>query len=124
MPPISPNPLLTTCLNIQSRHKKLRVDYSSAGLWDGLTEIPFTSSGSFGPLSPYINPYLTEVREQGYSVGSLYEQVHLLKVCDRWMNRTGGDVCDLDEDAMQDCWQRANRHGTAKMLDYKLCDGC
>jgi site-specific recombinase XerD len=69
------------------------------------------SGGSFGPLSLYINPYLAQVREQGYAVGSLYEQVHILKMCDRWMKETGRDVCDLDEAALHDCLRRVSRHG-------------
>lgn len=70
-----------------------------------------TSSGSFGPLSLFINPYLALIREQGYAVGSLYEQLHVLKVCDRWMKQTGRDVRDLDEAAMRDCLQRVSRRG-------------
>src|SRR5690349_19108740 len=73
-----------------------------------------TSSGSFGPLSLYINPYLAQVREQGYAVGSLYEQVHVLKVCDRWMKQTGRDVGDLDEAALRDCLRRVSRRGYGK----------
>lgn len=36
------------------------------------------SGGSSGPLSPFISLYLTQIKEQGYFVGSLYEQVHVL----------------------------------------------
>lgn len=83
--------------------------------WDGWVQIPsITSSGSFGPLSLYIDPYLAQVREQGYAVGSLYEQVHVLKMCDRWMKRTGREVRDLDEAAMRDCLRRVVRHGYGK----------
>jgi integrase/recombinase XerD len=73
-----------------------------------------TSSGSFGPLSLYIDPYLAQVREQGYAVGSLYEQVHVVKMCDRWMKRTGRAAHDLDEAAMRDCLRRVARHGYGK----------
>ncbi len=78
-------------------------------------QIPSTTAGgSFGPLSLYINPYLAQVREQGYAVGSLYEQVHVLKVCDRWMKRTGRDVRDLNETALRDCLRRVSRRGYGK----------
>ena len=77
--------------------------------WMKITSTP--SGGSFGPLSLHINPYLAQVREQGYAVGSLYEQVHVLKVCDRWMKRTGHDVRDLDETAMRNCLRRAFQRG-------------
>jgi site-specific recombinase XerD len=75
-------------------------------------QIPSTkSSGSFGPLSLFINRYLAQVREQGYAAGSVYEQIHILKVCDRWMKQTGRDVRDLDETIMRDCLRRVSRHG-------------
>ena len=78
-------------------------------------QIPSTKlGGSFGSLSLYINPYLAQVREQGYAVGSLYEQVHVLKMCDRWMKRTGREVRDLDEAAMRDCLRRVARRGYGK----------
>jgi site-specific recombinase XerD len=75
-------------------------------------QIPSTTSGgSYGPLSSFIAPYLALAREQGYAVGSLYEQVHILKVCDRWMKRTGRDGRDLDEAAMRDCLRLVSRRG-------------
>jgi site-specific recombinase XerD len=67
--------------------------------------------GSFGPLSSYINHYLSLIREQGYAAGSLYEQVHILKICNRWMKRTGRDVHDLDEAAMLYCLRLVSRRG-------------
>ncbi len=76
------------------------------------TSIP--SGGSFGPLSSFIKPYLAQVREQGYAVGSLYEQIHVLKVCDRWLKHTGHDVRDLDEAVMQDCLRRVSQRGCGK----------
>jgi hypothetical protein len=70
--------------------------------------------GSLGPLSLYIKPYLAQVRKQVYAVGSLYEQLHVLKMCDRWMKRTGREVRDLDEAAMRDCLRRVARRGYGK----------
>jgi site-specific recombinase XerD len=90
-------------------------DSGGVGFWDGWMQIPLTSSsGFFGPLSLYINPYLAQLREQGYAVGSLYEQVHILKLCDRWMKRTGREVRDLDEAAMRDCLRLVSRRGYGK----------
>ena len=73
-----------------------------------------TRGGAFGPLSLYISSYLAQVREQGYAVGSLYEQVHVLKMCDRWMQRIGPEVRDLDEAAMRYCLRGIVRHGYGK----------
>ena len=78
-------------------------------------QIPFPRlGGSFGPLSLYIKPYLAQVSEQGYAVSSLYEQLHVLKMCDRWMKRTEREVRDLDEAAMRDCLRRVGRRGYGK----------
>jgi site-specific recombinase XerD len=55
------------------------------------------SGGSSGPLFPYFNSYLTQLREQGYARRSFFEQIHLLKTCDRWLQRTGRGVHDLNE---------------------------
>ena len=71
-------------------------------------------SGSSGPLFPYFSPYLTLVKEQGYAVGSLYEQVHVLKVCDRWLKRTGREVRDLDESVTGECLRHAIKGGYGK----------
>lgn len=55
------------------------------------------SGGSFGPLSLYVNAYLTQVREQGYAVGSVYEQLCVLKLFGRRLERSGRQVQDLTE---------------------------
>src|SRR5579863_8122413 len=69
------------------------------------------SGGSFGPLFPYIKLYLTQAKKQGYAAGSLYEQVHVLKVCDRWLKRTGREVGDLDESVTRECLRRVLKRG-------------
>ena len=71
-------------------------------------------SGSSGPLFPYINHYVSLVKEQGYAVGSLYEQVHVLKVCDHWLKRTGREVRDLDESVTCQCLRREIKGGYGK----------
>ena len=43
----------------------------------------------FGAAFSYFDLYLTQLKEQGYAVGSLYEQIHILKTCDCWLKRTG-----------------------------------
>jgi integrase len=97
------------------RHKTEEIDCLIVGFWDGWVQIPSTTlGGSFGSLSLYINPYLAQVREQGYAIGSLYEQVHVLKMCDHWMKRTGREACDLDEAAMRNCLRRVVRHSYGK----------
>jgi len=71
-------------------------------------------SGSSGPLFPYFNVYLTRLKEQGYAAGSFYEQVYILKACDRWLKRTGRDVRDLDESVARECLRRVIRGGYGK----------
>jgi len=69
---------------------------------------------SFGPLSPYINTYLAQVKEQGYAVASIYEQICALKIFGRWMKRTGRGVRDLNEPAVCKSLQRVVRRGYTK----------
>ncbi len=71
-------------------------------------------SGSSGPLFPYFNLYLTQLKEQGYAAGSFYEQIYILKACDRWLKRNGHDVRDLDEAVAQDCLRRSIKGGYGK----------
>jgi site-specific recombinase XerD len=68
------------------------------------------SDGSFGPLSPYINAYLAQIKEQGYAAGSIYEQVYALKLFGRWLRRTGREVRDLDEEVARDFLERVIKH--------------
>jgi len=56
-----------------------------------------TSCSSYGPLSSFIAPYFDQARKQGYSDSSLWAQIQVLKVCDRWMKQTGRNAGDLDE---------------------------
>lgn len=70
--------------------------------------------GSSGPLCPYFDLYLTRLKEQGYAAGSFYEQVHILKACDRWLKRTGRDVRDLDESVVRECLRRVIKGGYGK----------
>lgn len=72
---------------------------------------PTSSMGSFGPLSSYVAPYLARAKEQGFAAGSLYEQLYILKVCDRWMKRTSRQALDLDEAAMRECYRLLARNG-------------
>lgn len=65
-----------------------------------------TSCGSFGPLSPYIAPYLTQIREQGFGDQSLREQTHVLKACNCWFERTGHEARDLNEALARECLRR------------------
>ena len=77
-----------------------------AGILGGMNTKSIPSGGPFGPLSPYINPYLTQIREQGYAVASIYEQVCALKMFDRWLERTGHEVRDLNEAVICDFLSR------------------
>jgi hypothetical protein len=72
------------------------------------------SSGSSGPLFPYFNVYLTQLKEQGYAAGSFYEQIYILKACDCWLKRTGRSVRDLDESVAQEFLRRVITGGYGK----------
>ena len=70
--------------------------------------------GPFGPLSPYINVYLTQVKEEGYAHGSICEQVCALKMLGRWLKRTGRGVRDLNETVTQYFRRRILKGGYPK----------
>lgn len=55
------------------------------------------SSGSFGPLFPYVDSYSAQLRERGYSEHSFYEQLCALKLFGRWLKRTGRGTRDINE---------------------------
>jgi site-specific recombinase XerD len=64
------------------------------------------SGGSSGPLSPYINHYLTQIRAEGYAARSIDDQVCALNLFGRWLKRTGREVRDLTEAVTCDFLQR------------------
>jgi len=74
-----------------------------------LLKPPITSGGSFGPLSPYINAYLVRIKEQGYAVGSINEQLRVLKRFGRWLKRKGHEVAGLNEGITRDFLGRIKR---------------
>src|SRR5438034_4431596 len=67
------------------------------------------SGGSFGPLSPFINPYLTRISAKGYATRSICDQVCILKMFGRWLKRTGREVRDLTEAVACDFLRRVSR---------------
>ena len=70
--------------------------------------------GSSGPLFPYFNSYLTQLREQGYAPSSFCEQIHILKRCDGWLQRTGRGVHDLNEGVVREFLRRGITGGSGK----------
>lgn len=72
------------------------------------------SGGSSGPLFPYINQYLAELKEQGYAAGSFYEQIHILKACDRWLKGTNREVHELDDAIAGEFLRRTIKGGYGK----------
>lgn len=86
----------------------------TVGILEWMKTKSILSGGSSGPLFPYINLYLTQIKKQGYAVGSHYEQIHVLKVCDHWLKRTGREVCDLNESVARECLRRAFKSGYGK----------
>jgi site-specific recombinase XerD len=50
-----------------------------------------------GPLSPYIEPYVVLLREQGYAPASLHEHVRVIVMFSQSLQRSGCEIRDLDE---------------------------
>src|SRR5713101_6816254 len=72
------------------------------------------SGGSLGPLSQYIEPYLTHIKEQGYALASMHEQVCVLKMFDRWLKRRGRGVRDMNEALTCNFLRRAMKRRSPK----------
>jgi site-specific recombinase XerD len=54
-----------------------------------------------GPLSRYIEPYVTLHREQGYASASLHEHVRVIVMFSQSLQRSGCDIRDLDETVVE-----------------------
>lgn len=83
------------------------MDTSILGPMNAKLSIP--SDGSFGPISPYINPYLALVRANGYADRSIRDQLRALGLFGRWLTRTGREVQDLNEAVTADHLRRVIR---------------
>ena len=79
-----------------------------------MRNLSISSGGSSGPVFPYFNSYLTQLREQGYGRQSFFEQMHILKTCDRWLQRTGRGVQDLNECVVREFLRRCVTGGYGK----------
>jgi site-specific recombinase XerD len=64
------------------------------------------SGGSFGPLFPYVNQYLAEMKGQGFASGALYGPVCALRMFGCWLQRTGHEVRDINEVVASDFLRR------------------
>jgi site-specific recombinase XerD len=64
-----------------------------------------------GPLSPYKEHYITLLRELGYGSSALRGQTALLKRLNRWLERTGRKVGDLNETVAEKFLQREIKRG-------------
>lgn len=64
-----------------------------------------------GPLSSYMEHYLTVINGQGYAPSSVNEQLHLLDDFGRWLVRAGREVRDLNEAVTEQFlrYERTNR---------------
>jgi|KBSMisStandDraft_5_1062788.scaffolds.fasta_scaffold210365_2 site-specific recombinase XerD len=53
------------------------------------------------PLAKYLNAYTTLIRERGYSLASVQDQVQLIRRFSRWLQRTHRKIYALDETMVQ-----------------------
>lgn len=60
------------------------------------------ASSSFGP---YVQPYITQLQEQGYQPISIRSQLRRVVNLNRWLTRTGRDLGDLNEEALDRFWR-------------------
>ncbi len=65
-----------------------------------------------GPLSPYIEPYVALLNEQGFTPSSVHEQIRAIVMFSQSLQRSGCEIRDLDEfvterflsDELKDRW--------------------
>ena len=57
---------------------------------------------------------LLKSKNRGMHVGSIYEQIYVLKMFDRWLKRTGREVQDLNEAVAGEFLRRVVKRGYAK----------
>jgi len=50
-----------------------------------------------GPLSPYIEPYVALLNEQGFTPSSVHEQIRVIVMFSQSLLRSGCEIRDLDE---------------------------
>ena len=65
---------------------------------DGRTILSRTPEG---PLAAYIEPFARSLREQGYSQGAIYRQVHLAICFSRWLGQRGIATRRITADHLQ-----------------------
>jgi site-specific recombinase XerD len=68
-------------------------------------------SSPCGPLTPYVEHYITLLRELGYGSRALRGQTALLRRLNRWLERTGRKVGDLNERVADKFLQREIKRG-------------
>ena len=57
------------------------------------------------PLGPYVQPYITQLQEQGYQPISIRSQLRRVVNLNRWLTRTGRDLGDLNEETLDRLWR-------------------
>jgi site-specific recombinase XerD len=62
-----------------------------------------------GPLSPYIDRYITELEAQGYAPRSRRYQLRLLILFAHWLGRTGRSIAGLNEAVADDFLRRESK---------------
>jgi hypothetical protein len=56
-------------------------------------------------LGPFVQPYITQLQQQGYHPISIRTQLRHMMSVNRWLIRTGRDLGDLNEEALDRFWR-------------------
>ena len=57
-------------------------------------------------LGPYVQPYITRLKEEGYPSTTIGNQLRHMVHLSRWLTRTDRDLGDLNEEALDRFWRR------------------
>jgi site-specific recombinase XerD len=82
------------------------------------------ASAPVGPLSQYIEPYVAFVNELGFAPRSVYEQIRVIVMFSRSLQRSGCEIRDLDESVtehflyneLRGRWPHVNAAATLRRL--------
>jgi site-specific recombinase XerD len=57
------------------------------------------------PLEPYVQPYITQLQEQGYCSETIRDHLQHMVHLDRWLKRTGRKLRDLNQAVLDRFWR-------------------
>jgi site-specific recombinase XerD len=77
----------------------------SAAMKISSTQFTAVSRLASSLLGPYVEPYIIRLEERGYPPTTIQNQLRRMLKLSRWLTRTGRDLGDLNEEALDRFWR-------------------